>query len=237
MRRLDRADGRHWPELVMFDLDGTLIDSVPDIAAATNRLLASEGHDPLAVGEVRSMIGNGVRKLVERAFAERAVRLAGPELAAMTDRMMGIYGDHLTGDTTLMDGAGQALEENHRAGTANAVVTNKPERFTRSILAHFRLESLIDVVVGGDSSPARKPAPDMLLHVLRMTGVDASGALMVGDSPADIGAARAASVRSIAVRGGYTTIAADALGADLVIDNLGELAAAIETLAPGVRQS
>ena len=237
VRRLDLASGRRWPELVMFDLDGTLIDSVPDLAAATNRLLATEGHDPLAVGEVRSMIGNGVGKLVERAFARRAVRLEGQGLSAMTDRMMGIYGDRLTVDTTLMDGAGQALEENRLKGIRNAVVTNKPERFARSILDHFGLADMIDVVVGGDSGPPRKPAPDMLLHVLRVSGVDASHALMVGDGPADIDAARAAGVQSIALRGGYTTVAADALGADLVIDGLGDLATAMETLAPAIRQA
>ena len=79
--------------------------------------------------------------------------------------------------------------------------------------------------------------PDMLLHVLRVSGVDASHALMVGDGPADIDAARAASVQSIALRGGYTTVAAEALGADLVIDGLGDLATAMETLAPAIRQA
>ena len=155
----------------------------------------------------------------------------------MTDRMMGIYGDRLTVDTTLMDGAGQALEENRLKGIRNAVVTNKPERFVRSILDHFGLGGMIDIVVGGDSGPPRKPAPDMLLHVLRVSGVDASHALMVGDGPADIDAARAAGVQSIALRGGYTTVAADALGADLVIGGLGDLATAMETLAPAIRQA
>ena len=219
-----------WPQVVLFDLDGTLIDSVPDIAAAVNRLLGEDGHEPLAIDEVRSMIGNGVKKLVERAYAARGITLEGAPLDETTNRMMAIYGDHLTVETVLMPGAGEILAAYHKARVKLGVVTNKPESFTRTILAHFGLSEIIDVVVGGDTGPERKPAPDMLNHALEQVGLTASRALMVGDSPADIGAARAAFMASVVVRGGYTNVPVEELGADIVIDSLSELPAAIEQL-------
>lgn len=219
-----------WPEAVLFDLDGTLIDSVPDIAAAVNELLATEDRKALSVDEVRSMVGNGVRALVQRAFAARDMMLEGNVLSAMHDRMMGIYAMHLTGRTTLIPGAKELVEAYARAGVKIAVVTNKPEAFSRAILAHFGLSESVQVIVGGDTGPARKPAPDMLIHALTELGVGTHRALMVGDSPADIEAARAARMPSIAVRGGYTTIPVEQLGADIVVDRLDEVPRAIEAL-------
>jgi len=219
-----------WPQAVLFDLDGTLIDSVPDLASAVNDVLATENHPPLAMDEVRMMIGHGVRKLVERAFAARDVSLEGEALDKMTDRMMTIYGRGLTVGTTLMPGAETLLTAYARAGVKIGVVTNKPEAFSRAIIEHFGLGSSVHVIVGGDTGPARKPAPDMLRHALEQLGVGAHRALMVGDSPADIDAAKAMPIASIAVRGGYTTVPADELGADIVIDSLNEVPQAIERL-------
>ena len=219
-----------WPRAILFDLDGTLIDSVPDIAAAANLLLETESLAPLTVDQVRGMIGNGIAKLVERAFEARGVTLEGDAHAAMTARMMEIYKDHLTIETSLMEGAEHVLRAYARIGVRLAVVTNKPEAFSREILEHFDLGEAVSVVVGGDTGPVRKPAPDMLLHALAELDATASEALMVGDSPADIDAAKAASMASVAVRGGYTRIPADELGADVVIDSLGELPGAIEQL-------
>lgn len=221
-----------WPEAILFDLDGTLIDSVPDIAAAVNELLSGDGLQVVSVDAVRSMIGNGVKKLVERAYASVGKPHEGDALNDATDRMMGIYGKHLTRHTFAMPGALDLIASYHDAGVKIAVVTNKPEAFTHEILKHFGIDEQVNVVVGGDTGPARKPEPDMLHHALTVMGVPVSRALMVGDSPADIGAARAANVASVAVHGGYTTVPADELGADRVISSLLELPAAIEALRP-----
>ncbi len=215
---------------ILFDLDGTLIDSAPDIAAAANELLAEGGLGPLSLVEVRGMIGNGIRKLVERAYAACGEPLSAEALDARHARMMEIYAHHLTNLTTLMPGAAEALATVRDAGAKIAVITNKPEAFSRAILAHFGLMRVVDLVIGGDTGPARKPAPDMLLHALVQFGVAPNSALMVGDGPADIDAARAASVRSIAVSGGYTPVPAEALGADLHIATLADLPGAIERL-------
>jgi phosphoglycolate phosphatase len=219
-----------WPRAILFDLDGTLIDSVPDIATAVNLLLETEHLAPLTVEDVRGMIGNGIAKLVERAFEARGVLLEGDSHAAMTERMMEIYKDHLTDETALMEGAEHILCAYAKVGVRLAVVTNKPEAFSREILEHFGLGEVVSVVVGGDTGPARKPAPDMLLNAVTELGATVSQSLMVGDSPADIDAAKAAPMASVAVRGGYTRIAVEELGADVVIDSLTQLPGAIELL-------
>jgi phosphoglycolate phosphatase len=144
--------------------------------------------------------------------------------------MMEIYAHHLTNLTTLMPGAAEAVTAGHGAGAKIAVVTNKPEAFSRAILTHFGLAPFIDLVIGGDSGPARKPAPDMLLHALGQFGIDPRHALMIGDGPADIDAARAANMRSVAVSGGYTAVPAEALGADLHIQTLADLPMAVARL-------
>jgi len=226
----DNGDRCGWPQAILFDLDGTLIDSVPDIAAAVNELLAQDGLSALQLDTVRSMIGNGVKKLVERAYVSSGKPVEGDELDQVTDRMMAIYGKHLTQHTTMMAGAMEMVVAYHSARVKIGVVTNKPESFTHEILKHFGLDAYVDVVVGGDTGPVRKPAPDKLFHALSEVGLSASRALMVGDSPADIGAAKAALMASIAVRGGYTNVPADELGADRVISSLLELPAAIEAL-------
>ncbi|WP_370320831.1 phosphoglycolate phosphatase [Oricola sp.] len=230
VRFADGGDRCGWPQAVLFDLDGTLVDSVPDLTAAANALLATEDKAALGIADVRAMIGNGIMKLVERAFAARGEVLEGDALAAMTDRMMGIYAQNLTGGTTLMPGAETIVTAYARAGVKIGVVTNKPEVFSRAIIEYFGLSSSVHVIVGGDTGPARKPAPDMLLHALDRLGVGKHRALMIGDSPADIDAAKAAPMPSIAVRGGYTNIPVEELGADVVIDSLNEVPQAIEKL-------
>ncbi|WP_290885628.1 phosphoglycolate phosphatase [Hoeflea sp.] len=227
----DKDDVRPgWPQAILFDLDGTLVDSAPDIAAAVNELLSQDGLPHQSVDAVRGMIGNGVRKLVERAFGSSGKPVEGVALDETTDRMMGIYGKHLTRHTVLMPGAMEMVVAYAAAGMKIGVVTNKPEAFTREILAHFGLDAHVAVVVGGDSGPSRKPAPDMLEHALKSVGLTAAAALMVGDSPADIDAAKAARMTSVAVRGGYTNVPADELGADRVISNLMELPKVIAAL-------
>lgn len=219
-----------WPQMILFDLDGTLIDSAPDIRTAANKLLAEYGHAPLDLKEVRGMIGNGIKKLVERAFTSRCVSLSAEELDKINARMMTIYGKHLTAETAMMPAAAETLADYHHAGVKTAVVTNKPEAFSRTILDELDLSAHVDYVIGGDTCPVRKPDPGMLYHAANLAGVRVARCLMVGDSPADIDAAKAAQMASVAVRGGYTRVPADELGADVVIETLHDLPAAIETL-------
>ena len=140
--------------------------------------------------------------------------------------MIDIYAKHLTGLTVLMPGVREALDALHGDGILLGLVTNKPQRFIETVLDHFGLSSLFGVVIGGDAGIVKKPAPDMLLAARRAIRRRApSDAVMVGDSAADVDSARAAGIPSVIVRGGYTNVPAEQLGADVVIDDMTGLAA------------
>lgn len=233
MTSAGKPDGT-WPRAVLFDLDGTLIDSAPDIREAVNELLARRSLGPLGLDQVKSMIGNGTKKLVERVFAATSGPLSPAELDQEYAVMTGIYGKHLTGVTTLLPGAREMLDGLRRDGVALGLVTNKPQRFIETILDHFRLSAAFGAVIGGDAGVPVKPAPGMLVAAMEELGSTPEDTVMVGDSASDVGAARAAGIPAVIRRGGYTTTPADALGADIVIDGLSELRGALPGLKPPV---
>ncbi|HEY4201669.1 MAG TPA: phosphoglycolate phosphatase [Devosiaceae bacterium] len=218
-----------WPAAILFDLDGTLIDSVPDITAAVNELLHTESLPPLPVEQVRTFIGNGIRMLVKRSYAARNVHLEGAALDAKNDKMSGIYARHLVELTTLMPGVAEALAYCAARGTKLAVVTNKPQAATETLLAHFNLTDRFAIVVGDRDLP-RKPEPDMLLHAMAAMGVTPAQTVMVGDSTADIQSARNARVASVAVRGGYTNVPLESLQPGIIIDTMADLPKALPAL-------
>ncbi|WP_157019708.1 phosphoglycolate phosphatase [Mesorhizobium xinjiangense] len=222
-----------WPVAVLFDLDGTLIDSVPDLAASVNILLAENGFAPLSLDEVKSMVGHGLPKLVERAFAARGLRPGPDELAAQCDRMVSIYDDHLTVLTTPMSGAGEVLERLHGRGMRLAVVTNKPQRAAETILERLGLARFIETVVGGTDGMPKKPAPDMVLAAMKTCRATPESTVLVGDSAADVQSAHAAGIAAIVVEGGYTKGPAADLGADRLIASLNELDEVLGTFATG----
>lgn len=210
-------------EAVLFDLDGTLIDSAPDIAAAVNELLSAHDLPELEVPQVRSMIGHGVSKLVERAFAASGMPLSGEVLEAEISRMMGIYGEHLTRLTTVYPGALEALQYCALMRIKTAIVSNKPRPFTDAIALHYGFSQWADALQGAEDHIPKKPAPDMLFAALDKAGAARERAIMVGDSIADVEAARAASLPVVLIRGGYTTTPVEQLGADRVLDSLADL--------------
>lgn len=221
---------------VLFDLDGTLIDSAEDLCAALNRMLAEEGLRPLALAEVVPMIGDGAAKLVERALAAAGGGSSAGALPELTRRFLAHYEPHAAERTRVIPGAAEALAALAAEGFALAICTNKPEQATRSILAALDLERHFAAVVGGDSVPGRpKPDPAMVLAAVDRLGVGRHEAVMVGDAPNDVLAARAAGLPVLLRRGGYTSVPAEELGADAVFADFSELPAAIEAL-PAAKQ-
>ncbi|MER9882412.1 phosphoglycolate phosphatase [Mesorhizobium sp. M0118] len=218
------------PKAILFDLDGTLVDSAPDIAAAVNELLADRDLPPLRLDQVKAMIGGGIKKLVERAFAASGTPLLGSTLDEANRVMAPIYRRNLTGRTRLMPGVREVLTHLHLSGMAMGVVTNKPQLAAREILLHFRLTDYLGAIVGGDAVTYLKPAPDALLLALDQLEVEPRDTLMVGDSSADVAAARAAGMAVILLRGGYSQIPVEELGADLVCDSLFDLPSAMQRL-------
>jgi phosphoglycolate phosphatase len=213
---------------VVFDLDGTLIDSAPDLASALNRLLAREGLGPVALAQVQTMIGDGVAKLVERGFAVRGRNLSAGELGDLARRYVADYEPNSAVETRPFPGAREALGELRAAGLALGVCTNKPEAATRAILAAFGMDPFIAAVVGGDTLPgARKPDPATLRETLARLGAGAGQAIAVGDSPNDVAAARAAGVPIVAVSFGYSRVPPAELGADRLIGRFADLGPAL----------
>jgi phosphoglycolate phosphatase len=220
-----------WPKAVFFDLDGTLIDSAPDLHAALNETLESYGEPPFTLEAVTSMIGAGVHKLVERAYAALGKDIDPASRDKVVERFRAIYIPRATELTTLNPGASDTTRDLAASGIKLGVVTNKPGAETEEILTHFGLRDLMDVVVGGDAGPATKPAPGLILFACHELGLAPTEALFVGDSENDVQAAKAAGMLVVAVRGGYTRLGTDNIGADLVIDRLNNLPEALKTLA------
>lgn len=215
------------PRAVLFDLDGTLIDSALDLRASINILLCQYGLGPLSVEQVRGMIGNGIKMLVERAFDSCGRPLAGEELDAGYAAMIDIYGGHLTTLTTLMPGARAAIRLLHAEGFRIGVVTNKQQTAAERILDHFALTPFLGAVMGGSRGMNPKPAPDILLRALDRLGVEPGDAVMVGDSGIDVEAAHNANLPAVIVLNGYMRSSEEAAKAAITIASLEECAAAV----------
>jgi phosphoglycolate phosphatase len=190
---------------VALDLDGTLLDTAGDIAAAVDATLAALGHAPVGPAAVRDFIGQGVAQLLRSALA----RSTGVEpVSEAVDRARGVFDRaYLAGlarQTTLYPGAGEGLAALYAAEFPLACVTNKPARFTLPLLRQFRLESYFALVVSGDTLPVKKPDPGQLLHVSARLGTRPDRLLLVGDSIHDLHAARAAGCPVFCVTYGYT---------------------------------
>jgi phosphoglycolate phosphatase len=193
-------------EAVLFDLDGTLLDTAADIAEALNRALAELGWPPIAPSEVRRMIGRGSPLLIERAAAFQSRALDEAAKAALLERFFHHYGYlEESGEFKAEPyaGAAECLRALHEARLRIAVVTNKYERFATGLLKALSLRDWVDCVVGGDSCPRRKPDPLPLLFACEQLGLSPARALMVGDSTNDVQAARGAGIPVICVPYGY----------------------------------
>ncbi len=215
---------------LLLDLDGTLVDSAPDLAAALNRLLAGNGRAAVTLAAVKAMIGDGVAKLVERGFAATGALPAATDLAAAVARFKQDYESALAVETRPYPGVPETLTTLHGRGWRLGVCTNKPHAASLQVIEAFALSPPIEAVAGGDHFPVRKPDPGHLLGTLELLGIAPEAAVMVGDSRNDVLSARNAGLPVIVLSYGYGNIPARELGADLVIDRFEELPAALGTL-------
>jgi phosphoglycolate phosphatase len=214
---------------VLFDLDGTLLDTAADIALALNRTMVEYECKPLAEDDVRRMVGRGSPILIERAVAAQDRIIDAATQAAMLERFFHHYGqlEESNEDTAQpYTGAAESLRTLHDAGLRTAVVTNKQHRFAGALLDRLGLADWVDVVVGGDTCARRKPDPQPLLFACNSLHVPPSESLMVGDSVNDVQAARAAGIPIVCVSYGYNEGRDPrTLECDLLLDSLAELPA------------
>ncbi len=210
---------------LIFDLDGTLVDSAPDLAAALNGLLGELGKPPLAENTVRAMVGDGAGVLVQRGLA--ASGLGDADQPSALKRFLALYRDCLIDKTRAYPAVEETLEQLMAAGHRLGVCTNKPYDPTQRILKALQLDRFFGAVIGGDSLPQRKPDPEPLLAAIEQLGGTAKSAVMIGDSANDVLCARAARVTAILIPSDYGNPAEDA---DVKLARFGELPAALARL-------
>ncbi|MDT3679510.1 MAG: phosphoglycolate phosphatase [Burkholderiaceae bacterium] len=228
--RAERASFR--ARAVLLDLDGTLLDTVADLAAAVDAMLVELGRTPIGESVVRNYVGKGARVLVRRALAGS---LDGPCDEKVVDAAMPVFERHYARENgasaRLYPNAVEGLDAMRAKGLALACVTNKPQPFTDALLSRTGLAPYFTAIVGADARLARKPDPASLLHACERLGIAPLQAVAIGDSMNDVQAARAAGIPVIVVPYGYNEgRPASALDADAHVDDLQEAAARIEML-------
>ena len=208
---------------VVFDLDGTLVDTAPDLVGALNAVLAERGLPPLALNLAKVMVGRGARVLIEQGFAAAGEPLDAALIPALFERFIAIYRARIADESRPFDGAVAALDQLSAAGATLSICTNKRTDLSLALLDALKLTPRFAAVIGADRAPAAKPDPRHLIAAIQAVGGRADRAVMVGDSASDIGAARAAGVPSVVVSFGYTEVAAADLGGDHLIDHFSQL--------------
>jgi phosphoglycolate phosphatase len=216
--------------VLLFDLDGTLVNSAPDLHATLNRILDENGRPPVALDVVKMIVGDGAAKMIERGYALTGARVDPAQAPALLERFVEIYEANLTQLTRPYPGVVETLEQLTAAGARCAVCSNKREGLSRKLLQGLDLLRFFEVVSGGDSAPTRKPHPGHLLHALAELGADPTQAVMVGDSRNDVAAAQGAGIPVIVVSYGYGAEKPQSLGADRIIRRFEELPAALAQL-------
>jgi phosphoglycolate phosphatase len=217
-------------DTLIFDLDGTLVHSAPDMAHSLNHTLARYGAGPLTMETVSGLVGNGIAKLVERGFQASGSGLEKSEMEEAIRTFEAHYGENAVVDTALYPGAKSVLEALLADGMTLAICTNKTEPIAEDILAKLHIAHCFEAVLGGHAKWPRKPDPAPLLQAVNKSGGAPGRALMIGDSKIDLDAARAAGIPVILTSFGYSQVPVDQLGPDAVIDSLKELPQALASL-------
>lgn len=214
--------------LLVFDLDGTLVDSVPDLRAALNQMLGERGRRSLSPPQVKRMVGDGVPALVARALAASG---ADPsEAVTALPRFLEIYEANAAQLTRPYPGVPETLATLRRRGYRAAICTNKPQRATVAVLRGVGLLPLFDGIAGGDRFPVRKPNPGHLLSLIAELGASPTASAMIGDNENDAAAAHAAAVPLLLMRYGYARVDPESLSADALLDRFSELPGALDRL-------
>ncbi len=194
-----------FPAGALFDLDGTLLDSAPDMLATVNRMLGDRARPPVTLADIRPVVSRGARAMASVAFPE----LDAAGVAALVPEFLAVYAEELGRHSAPFDGVEAMLAALEAAGTRWGIVTNKPAYLAARILPQLGWQDRCGVLVGGDSLPERKPHPLPLLHAADAIGLAPSACIYVGDDARDIVAARAAGMRSVVALWGYRLDADD----------------------------
>lgn len=221
------------PQMVLLDLDGTLVDSVPDLAVSVNRMMAQLGRPAHSETSVRHWVGNGVERLVMRALTgELWVDPPAAEFEQAMPLFREAYAEVNGHESRLFPGVREGLEYLRGAGYRLGCVTNKAEAFTLPLLRALDVDGFFGIIVSGDTLPQKKPDPAPLLYAAQKLGASAATSLMVGDSEHDVKAARAAGFQVVCVSYGYNHgVPITEANPDAVVDSLAQIRALLEDAA------
>jgi len=218
------------PSSIVFDLDGTLVDTAPDLCAALNYVLEEEDRPPVAPDDLRHMVGHGARVLIIKSMAATGAPATADDLDRLLPIFLEYYGAHVADRSVPFEGVPALLEILRDRGSRLAVCTNKPEALAVQLLDGLNLSRHFGAILGGDSLAVRKPDPEPLFESIRRLGDTADKALMVGDSRTDVETARAAQIPVICVSFGYTDCPVEDLNPDAIIDHFNEFGDAVARL-------
>jgi len=228
----DVSDPRMSAPTIVFDLDGTLIDTAPDLIDTLNVVFAREGLPALPYQAARNLIGGGAKAMIARGLALNRAAVIPAKLESMFADFLAHYAEHIADRSRPFPGLTDALDALAADGRRLAVCTNKLERLSRQLLGEFKLLGRFAAVCGQDTFGVQKPDPEMLRRTIAAAGGDPRRAIMVGDSATDIRTARAAGVPVIAVDFGYSEVPVSEFAPDRVIGHFKQLPAAIAAFSP-----
>ncbi|MCV9960628.1 phosphoglycolate phosphatase [Pararhizobium sp. BT-229] len=209
--------------VVVFDLDGTLVDTAPDLVASLNHAVVQAGLAPVTYHDLTHLVGHGAKAMIERTFSLRGKTLSADDLDWQMKEFVDFYHGSMPGDSIPYPGVIAAMDRLAAAGYTLAVCTNKLEMLAKSLLEGLALASRFAAITGGDTFHVRKPDAEHLLSTIRLAGGVPENSVMIGDSLNDILVARNASVRSIGVPFGYSEVPVESLAPDLVVRHFDEL--------------
>jgi phosphoglycolate phosphatase len=227
-----KSRGQMQDATIVFDLDGTMIDTAPDLIAATNYALGRLGLPPVAEHIIEPAVGIGAKAMISTAMAAHGRSAEPPELDRLTELFIDYYRDNIAVHSRPYPGLEAALEALAAGGARLAVCTNKRDELARKLLAELRLDGLFAAIAGAGTFPVRKPDAGHLLGTIEAAGGDPARAIMIGDSSADSLAARNARVGFIAVSFGYGEKPPEVLEPDAIIDSFDELIPTLMLLLP-----
>jgi len=218
---------------VVFDLDGTLVDTAPDLTAAANHALEQVGLQPVSAGQLHPYIGHGSRAMIDAGLRRRNVVLSTPEVDRLHDRFFAYYAENIAVYSRPFSGVVDLLETLLQSGARLAVCTNKLENLSKSLLRQLGLDTRFAAIAGRDTFAVFKPAPGHLTGAIAMAGGLSDRAVMVGDSEVDFATAAAAGIPSIGVTFGYTPVPVRELGPGAVIDHYRDFMPALQRVLGG----
>lgn len=214
--------------IILFDLDGTAVDTAPDLIAAANATLESNGFAPVETRIIQPAVGIGARAMIDAALREHGYAAPDAELARLTEVFIGYYGEHICVESREFPGLTTVLDELAALGATLAICTNKREALARKLLAALGIADRFRAIVGRDTVARPKPDALHILETIKRAGGDRSRAVMIGDSSADAQAAKSAGVPFIAVSFGYGESPVEALEPEAIIHSFAELIPALE---------